>query len=169
MIELSSLLTFECISTDALTLENDGHYHIHVPTLYESGSFSNERIDFILDTGAYITVITRKEAALLGFIGQYTVRHDIPLEGFAGGCLADIMEIPGMVLGGQFLKGVKVAVPHVDTATNILGLNVLDLFKFLVDTENRQLHLARNPAPQISPHLQCAGVFSLSADLFEWL
>ena len=64
-------ITHNYDSVENLTYEDDGNYHIHVPVFYERGSFSNDRLDFIFDTGAYITVITKKEAALFGFDDSY--------------------------------------------------------------------------------------------------
>lgn len=161
---MSNNLTITYDAIDNLTLEEDGNYHIHIPTFYEYNSFSNDRVDFIFDTGAYITVLSRKEATLFDFINSYTVKTNVPLSGFAGGCLADIKEIPGFIIGGRRLEGVKVAVPHIDTDVNILGLNVIDLFKFFIDTEQDKIYFAQNPSPSIPQLLQCKAIHQVSTN-----
>ena len=158
MTVLDNSLTFNYASAEKLAIGSDGHYHIHLPTFYEFGSFSNERIDYVFDTGAFITVLTRKEAALLGFIDKYTIQTNVPLDGFAGGCLVDVKDIPGMVIGGRRLEGVKVAVPQVNTDINILGLNVIELFNCYLDTENDMVYFSDNPNPTIEKPLRCGKV-----------
>ena len=159
---MNNSLTFNYTAAERLRVKSDGHYHIQIPTFYEFGSFSNESIDYIFDTGAYITVVTRKVAQFLGFIDKYTTQSNVTLDGFAGSCLVDIKDIPGMVIGGRRLEGVKVAVPHVDTDINILGLNVIELFKYYIDTENDMIYFADNPNPSIEEQLRCGRVHVLS-------
>jgi len=152
-------------SVENLTYEDDGNYHIHVPVFYEFGNYSNDRMDFIFDTGAYITVIAKKEAALFGFDDSFTIQNNVPLAGFSGSCLSDIKVIPGIIMGGRWLEGIKVAVPHVDTATSILGLNVIEHFKFYIDTENDDVYFAQNTNPNIPEKLQCGKIHLLSEDM----
>jgi hypothetical protein len=73
-------------------------------------------------------------------------------------CLADIKEIPGFLIGGKFLEGVKVAVPHEDIDFNILGLNVIEQFKFLYDTDEDKIYFAENLNPDIPDELRCSGI-----------
>ena len=129
---------------------------------YDFGSFSNYMVDYIFDTGAFITVLTRDEAELLGFIDKYTIQANVVLEGFSGSCLVDIKDIPGLIIGGRRLEGVKVAVPQSETDKNILGLNVIELFKYYIDTENDMIYFADNPNPSIDKHLRCGKVHILS-------
>lgn len=154
-------ITIEYESVESLVYKNDGNYHIKLPTFYEFGSYSNNTVDFIFDTGAYMTVIDRKEAALLGYLDSYTIRTDVPLSGFVGGCLADIKEIPGFIIGGHRLEGVKVAVPQISTDANILGLNVIELFKYYVDTEDDKIYFSRNTRPDIPEPLRCKNIYSI--------
>ena len=60
------------------------------------------------------------------------------------------------------MEGVKVAVPHVYTDINILGLNVIELFKYYVDTENDMIYFADNPNPTIEEPLRCGKVCEIS-------
>ena len=131
---------------------------------YEFGSYSNDMIDFIFDTGAYITVLSRKAAYIRGFDESYTIQANVPLAGFAGGCMTDIKSIPGFIIGNKRLENVKVAVPHIDTDENILGLNVVELFRFYIDTEKDEIYFSQNPLPSIPKPLQCGKIHLLSAD-----
>ena len=161
---MSNILAFSYDSVESLTSEEDGHYHIHIPTFYDHESYTNRRIDFIFDTGAYITVITRNTAMSLGFLDSYTIETNVPLSGFSGECLADIKNIPGFVIGGRRLEGVKVAVPHSDTDMNILGLNVLEHFKYCIDTESDKVYFAPNRVPDVPDKLRCNSIYVLSTD-----
>ena len=149
-------------SIENLTYEEDGNYHIRVPMFYEFGSFSNDKVDFIFDTGAYITIISRKAAYLRGFDDSYTIQKNVPLAGFAGGCMTDVKSLPGIVIGNRRLEDVKVAVPHLDIDINILGLNVIELFKFFIDTEKDEIYFSHNPTPKIPKPLQCGKIHHIS-------
>jgi hypothetical protein len=81
----------------------------------------------------------------------------------------DIKEIPGVIIGGRRLEGVRVAVPHIKTDVNILGLNVIELFKYYVDTEDDMIYFAQNPTPSIPELLQCSKIHLVSADLSSTL
>ena len=63
------------------------------------------------------------------------------------------------------MEAVKVAVPHAITDLNILGLNVIELFKYYVDTENDLIYFADNPNPTIEEPLRCGKVHILSHDM----
>jgi len=56
-------------------------------------------------------------------------------------------------------------VPHVDTATGILGLNVIENFKFLIDTEKDEIYFSQNPYPEIPEQLRCGKIHLISDDL----
>jgi len=151
-----------CNSSENLTYQEDGHYHLRVPAFFDYNSNANNIIDFIFDTGAFLTVINRRTAVGLGFLHRFTVQTGISLNGFSGSCLADLKEIPGLIIGGRRLEGVKVAVPHDDTDMSILGLNVLEHFKYTIDTENDRIHFYTNPKPEIPDPLREAKIYTLA-------
>ena len=163
---MSNVMTITYDAVDRLSLEDDGNYHIRIPTFYGFDSYSNDRIDFIFDTGAYITVLSRQEAVLFDFMDNFTIKSNVPISGFAGSCLVDIKEIPGFVVGGKRLEGVKVAVPHIDTDVNILGLNVIELFKYYIDTEKYEIYFSENPLPSIPDFLQCKKIHQITSDVY---
>jgi predicted aspartyl protease len=138
---------------------------MRIPTFYEFGNYNNDRVDFIFDTGAFISVISRKEALIRGFDNSFATHTNVRLAGFSGSCHADILEIPGFVIGGRRLEGVKVAIPYADTDVNILGLNVIELFKYYIDTEKDEIYFAQNPTPSIPKQLYCNKIHLISAKL----
>ena len=138
--------------------EDKGQYYIEIPVIQNLGDYSNESVMFLLDTGAYITVLSENTAVALGFDKLPSVIDRFHLAGFAGACTASLKEIPGMIIGDRTLKGVKVAIPHEDTKYSILGMNVLEHFKFFVDTENTLIYFADNPKYKLPQEIKCAEV-----------
>jgi predicted aspartyl protease len=156
-------ITFKYDSAEPLKYEEgDGHYHLHIPTFYVYDRYANDVVDFVFDTGAFLTVVVRKTAALFGFLDAYTIASNIRLNGFSGDCLADIKEIPGFIIGGRRLEGVRVAVPHTKTDMNILGLNVIEHFKYFTDTESDKIYFSENPMPCIPNEFRCNKIYTIS-------
>jgi hypothetical protein len=86
------------------------------------------------------------------------------LSGFAGYCEGDIVEIPGLVIGGRRLENVKVAMPHIHTKDNILGLNVLEHFQLLMDTTESKAYFADNENYKARLELKCSKIHEI-----DWL
>jgi len=135
--------------------KNDAHYYIAVPSFCSTTHYSNDKIDFVFDTGAYLTVITKVTALVFGYNRITPIQKNIPLNGFAGSATGDLKEIPGLVIGGRLLKGVKVAIPHIDTKDNILGLNVIEHFNYLIDSSKGKIYFAENLDYKIPQELKC--------------
>ena len=87
MIKQPSLI-FNAV--EKLSLEVDAHYHLYVPTFFNFGEFANDQINFIFDTGAFLTVMARETAILFGFLKRFTTQSNVLLSGFAGGCLGKL-------------------------------------------------------------------------------
>ena len=136
------------------------HYHIDVPVLYDYNYRLNSKVRFLLDTGAYVTVINKKTSLRFGFDKITALIDDFPLTGISGSMDASLVEIPGMIFGDRTLKGVKVAIPHEDTKYCILGLNVLEHFKYLLDSEQNKIYFNDNPNYKIPDELKCAEVIN---------
>jgi len=160
-------LSFMYDYNENLKLENDGHYHLYVPAFHNYNSNSNDTVNFVFDTGAFLTVLTQRTAMRLGFADRFTVQTDIELSGYTGECSADLKEIPGFVIGGRRLEGVKVAVPHIDTDINILGLNVIEHFKYFIDTESDKIYFSENPKPEIPELLREKKIYAISSNLIS--
>ena len=65
---MSSPFIFNYDSDEKLMLKDDGHYHLNIPTFYSYDRYANEIIDFVFDTGAFITVVVRRIAIIFGFL-----------------------------------------------------------------------------------------------------
>lgn len=141
----------------------DGHRHVKVPTFFDKKSYSNYAVDFVFDTGAYLTVLTKKTANYFGFDKIKPNATNIPLNGFAGSrCEGDLVEIPKMMLGGKMLEDVKVAIPYVDTEDDILGLNVLEHFNYLIDSQNDKIYFSDNSNYKAPDELKSGKVYTVS-------
>jgi clan AA aspartic protease (TIGR02281 family) len=167
---VSNVIQFNYDSCEDIEYEeNKGHYYLHVPAFYTKGSNSNRLVDFMLDTGAFLTVITLQTARLLGYDQLTPVSSNIILSGYAGEIKADLLEIPGLVIGGRILEGTKVAVPkeserHEIKGMNILGLNVLEYFNYLVDSTNCKIYFAKNEKYKIPKEFECVNIRSVSGN-----
>ena len=101
--------------------EPDGHRNLKVPVIFDLENNLNEVIDFIFDTGAYITVIARRTAAQFEFDKIVPEKKNIPLTGYAGHEVrGDLIQIPCMLLGNRRVECARVAVPYNDTKGNIV-------------------------------------------------
>ncbi|MCL2225935.1 MAG: aspartyl protease family protein [Defluviitaleaceae bacterium] len=156
---MSEVLTFD----SSMTLEymEDGHRHLMVPVFFSGNSYANDKVDFILDTGAFLTVITTETAKIFGFDKLPPLKKNIPLMGFAGfGINGDLVEI-SMLLGNRRLDGVKVAIPYANTTDNILSLNILEHFNYAVDSTNDKIYFSENPTYKAHQELKCGNIFAI--------
>jgi len=145
-----------------LVFGEDCHYYLDVPVFYNIENYLNERVQFLFDTGAYITIINRATSALFEFDRLPSIIDEFPLTGFAGSCNASVKVIPWMAIGGRLLKGVKVAIPHEVTKHNILGMNVLDYFKYFIDSESNKIFFSDNTKYKMPNELRCFEVLNIS-------
>jgi len=137
----------------------DGHRHVLVPLFFDKDSYSNDTTDFVFDTGAYLTVLTKDTAKEFGFDMLTPIQRNIPLTGFANSkCTGDLIEIPGMLLGGKRLEDVRVAIPYIETEDDILGLNVLEYFNYLIDSGNDKVYFVDSPIYKPPKELGCGKV-----------
>jgi len=122
-MDKNNTLTIEYNSVmDLHYSKEDGHRHLKVPVFYDSKDNSNDTVNFIVDTGAFMTVLTRKTWEQFGFDKKVALAMNVPLTGFTGHIIEGfLLEIP-MLLGGKRLDA-KVVVPnmHIPNSKNILG------------------------------------------------
>jgi len=143
--------------------EEDGHRHVDIPLFYGKDSYSNHQVDFVFDTGAYLTVLTKYTAEQFGFDKVTPVQTDIPLTGFADSkCSGDLIEIPGMLIGGKILVDVRVAIPYIDTEDDILGLNVLEYYNYLIDSSNDKIYFSESITYKPPKQLGCGKVTTIN-------
>ena len=127
------------------------------------GSSETDKIDFIYDTGAYLTVINRevyewfdldklprKEANMSGYVSFSST----------GGY---VFQIPALVIGGRLLSGVWAFTPKSkDMKQNLLGDNVIEYFRPFQDNQEDCFYFAPNLSPE--PYAGSNNSFSLACD-----
>ena len=154
-------LKFKYRSEEQLFFLRRSHYHLDVPVIYNMEFRHNRIIRFLLDTGAYVTIINRETSLFLKLDTLPVLIEDFPLSGLSGSIDASLIEIPGVVIGDRTLKSVKVAIPHEDTKYCILGLNVLEHFNYLIYSEHSKIYFNDNPNYKIPDELKSAEVLKL--------
>ena len=123
-----------------------GHHYVTISAVFYKTVTDYEKINFILDTGAFITVISRDTAKLLGYDKLPKIVSKI--KGYTGEAPADFVRIPGLKILDTQLTDVPVLIPHSsELKQNILGLNVLEYFNYYIDTGNSEMHLSQNLKP----------------------
>ena len=164
---MSNIIMFQYDSCEDIDYDqSEGHYYLPAPAFYSAESHANELIDFMLDTGAFLTIITPQTAERSATTNS-PINPDIPLSGYTGEFRATLLEIPGLVIGGKILEGAKVAVPKISkhdkrADMNILGLNILEHFNYLIDSTDRKIYFARNEDYKIPKELKCVNIRSIS-------
>jgi len=139
----------------------DGHHYITICAFYAGSDIYGTDIDFILDTGAFITVISRDIAREFGY--DKLPKMSAKIKGYSGEVPADFIRIPGLKVLEPLLTDIPVLIPvSSEYKQNVLGLNVLEYFNYYLDTENDKLYLSKNPNPR--PYreiLACGGIFTI--------
>ena len=134
----------------------NGLFYITLHVLHSGGSTDGSEIRFILDTGAYISVISRGTAIQLGF--NKLPKKETILFGFGDAITADFVRIPGLIILDKTRIDVPVLIPRdmyrINPKTgekkqmpDVLGLSVLEYYNYFINTEKNLLYLAENPAP----------------------
>jgi len=108
------------------------------------------KIQFVFDSGAYITVLTRSNALRIGLplSGVYTAN----LTGFnrdRGSDRAEIVIVPKIEIGNYIVEEVQMLVPLEDIEiTEVIGENVLEYFTYTVDHDIDRVYFAKNLNPK---------------------
>ena len=127
---------------------DDGHFHIQVNVFTSDVDFSD--VSFVIDTGAYITVLDRKRAQRIGLplTGLYTANFT----GFnvnRGSDEAEIVIVPKFEIGKHIIENVPVLVPIGDIEVpSVIGANILEYFIYTMDHEKDRIYFAKNPNPK---------------------
>ena len=143
----------------------EGHYYMYARAVHQRSGIDGEKIDFIFDTGAFLTIISRNTAVRCGF--DKLPSTIISLSGFGGdGEPADFIRIPSLKILDVLVTDVPVAVPYDSESTReVLGLNVLEYFHYYIDTENDRIYFCRNLNPKpYDDRLACGQVFTASSN-----
>jgi hypothetical protein len=153
---------------------DNGLLYITLQAIYPGSPTTGVDIEFILDTGAYMTVISRGTAIRCGF--DKLPKKSSLLFGFGDAIGVDIVRIPSLVILEKTRTDVPVLIPHNMYRTNpktgekrqmpeVLGLNVLEYYNYYIDTEHDKLYLNENPRPRFySPSLASGQAFMLPSE-----
>jgi hypothetical protein len=147
----------------------DGLLFVTLPIFYAGSPPTGTMIRFTLDTGAYMSVISRGTAVRRGL--DKLPKKSAVLFGFGGGIDVDFVRIPGIKILGRLRTDVPVLIPH-DTyrihprtgqrkqMPEVLGLNVLEYYNYYIDSENDRLYLSENGNPRFyNPEIKSGQVF----------
>ena len=151
------------------TTRENGHCYVDILIVCE-GSTDTSFIQFMYDTGAWLTVLSRKEY-------EANELFSLPWRNFAMGgygASADkkrkvqgiLYQIPALKIGRRLLTKVWAFTPADYKITeNILGLNAVDYYNTYQDNGNDYFYFFDNPNPRPYIHesgfsLACEGSFS---------
>lgn len=141
-------------------IRRKGQTYLRVQIVCE-GSTDSDKIDFIYDTGAYLTVINRERYEWHGL--NKLSRRKITIGGYGGVASGYLFQIPGLKIGKRLLSGVWAFTPEsTDIKQNLLGDNVIEYFKPLQDNQQDCFYFADNPTPE--PYVSPDGAFTLACD-----
>ena len=152
-------IRYKCI--ESLPLKKDGHYHILVSSVPFGANMLKSEIDFVFDTGAFITVITKETAGFFGFDKLEILDKDIELSGYVGKCLANKVRIPSLTFGGWTQENVPALIPQADTSMNILGLNAIAHFSYLINSGNEKIYFEKQDSYKLDQRLMCEKIFQV--------
>ena len=137
-----------------------GHIYLRVPIVCE-GSTDLHMVDFMYDTGAYITVINRERYEWYGL--NRLPRKTVTMGGYVGTTPGYVFQIPGLVIGRWMLSGVWAFTPlSKDFKQNLLGDNVIEYFRPFQDNLNDCFYFIENPSPE--PFSSPEHSFTLACD-----
>ena len=137
---------------------NRGLKFLEIPIVCE-GSCSSDKILFLFDTGAYITVINRR--LYKWFNLEKLPRTRVKISGYSGEADGYAFQIPGLIVAHKLLTGVWAFTPKSwKQELNILGENVLEYFMPFIDNPNDCIYFPANPRP--NPYVNAG--FSLACD-----
>ena len=137
-----------------------GHVYLDVRIVCE-GSTDADKINFMYDTGAYITVINKERYEWFGL--DKLPRREGVIGGYTGSTPGYIFQIPGLVIGKRLLSGVWAFTPKSeDVKQNLLGDNVIEYFRPFQDNQNDCFYFIDNLYPE--PYTDVEYSFSLACD-----
>jgi len=137
-----------------------GQPYIKIPIVCE-GSTNDDKIEFVYDTGAYLTVVNRDRYEWFGL--DKLPRREVTINGYNGKSDGYLFQIPGLKIGQKLLTGVWAFSPKSkDANQNLIGDNVIEYFNPYHDNSNNCFYFIDNPNPD--PYVSPDNGFSLACD-----
>jgi len=125
------------------------------------GSTDADKIKFIYDTGAYLTVLNKEMYEWFNL--DKLPRKEATMGGYVSSTPGYIFQIPGLVIGQRLLSGVWAFTPKSkDIRQNLLGDNVIEYFRPFQDNLDNCFYFVDNPKPD--PYVSKQSSFSLACD-----
>jgi predicted aspartyl protease len=122
-----------------------GHINLKLSIAREGGT-NEDAVNFIYDTGAVITVISRDTYELYGL--DKLPRSEASMPGYTGSAPGWVYTIPGIAIGRRAITGVYAFSPKdYELGQNLLADNVIEYFNVYQDNENDCLYFMDNPKP----------------------
>lgn len=108
--------------------------------------------EFILDTGASLTIIPSDQAQKLGINPESG--DPIPLSGVGGTVMVPMVKIDSLGLGGAEVRDLNVAIHPGFRNRGLLGMDFLSEFRLEINHAQNQLTLQHQPRPHEGHSLQ---------------
>jgi len=141
-------MQIDFISSQQVTLRRDnGHYKLFVTIYRDVGKMKKGVIDFIYDSGAFLTVINKERYETLGLSKLPRIEHYI--NGYTGKAEGFYFQLPLLHIAGEDLPYVWAFSPRSgELSQNLLGTNVIERFRVFQDNENNSFFFQKNNNPQ---------------------
>ncbi|MCL2199971.1 MAG: retroviral-like aspartic protease family protein [Defluviitaleaceae bacterium] len=124
----------------------EGHIFLEIEFVgYEQPT--NDFTKVMLDSGAYLTVISANTAVKFGF--DKLPYKTLDLHGFTGSTPAKLITVPAIKIAGWVITQVNILVPFdKEIKQEVLGQNVLEYFNYDVRHDEDRIYFTKNPSPK---------------------
>ena len=124
-----------------------GQYRLYATIYRDTDKVRKGVIDFIYDSGAFLTVINKERYETLGLDRLPRVEHYI--NGYTGKAVGYYFQLPWLQMGGEDLPYVWAFSPKSgELSQNLLGTNVIERFRVFQDNEADCFYFIKNNKPR---------------------
>ena len=125
----------------------NGQYKLYATIYRDVSKTKIGVVDFIYDSGAFLTVINKERYETLGLDCLPKIEHHI--NGYTGKADGYFFQIPWLRIGGEDLQYVWAFSPKSsDLKQNLLGTNVIEKFRVFQDNEDDCFYFQLNKNPR---------------------
>ena len=125
----------------------NGHYKLFATIYRDLDKSKKGVIDFIYDSGAFLTVINKERYETLGLNSLPRIEHYI--NGYTGKADGFYFQLPLLCIAGEDLPHVWAFSPKSsELSQNLLGTNVIEKFRVFQDNENDSFFFQINNNPR---------------------